>query len=198
MLNVHRLPMAAALVVLALPTVAPAAISPDSIAIFEARVEANKKDGGAWLRLGQLFYDEGLADTTEQTFRLLDRSQDSYHEAIKRTKSARSYYGLGLVYKHRCRDKHQSVYCLRVEANLKSAIKRDKTFAPAYLALADWHRDGGIEDQMIELLEAYGELRPDDSDGRYGLSLTYNERFDYDRVYKLAHEGRKDFPEEVR
>ena len=114
----------------------------DSVTVLESHVKENKKDGQAWFRLGQLYYEEDQ----------LDKAQKAFQNAIKRTKSAESYFALGQLYLRRCRVKHQSVYCLRVEANLKKALKADKAFAPARLALAHWYRDSGFQDQMIKLL----------------------------------------------
>lgn len=173
---------------LILSTGASHARSVDSLSTYEARVKENKKDGEAWLRLGQLYYEEDR----------LDEAQKAYHKAIKRTKAAASYYGLSQVYLRRCQVKHQSIYCIRVEPNLKHAIKRDRAFAPAYLALAEWFRDSGMEDRMVTLLEKYVSLRPEDSDGRYSLALTNNDLFDYDDVLAIAESGREDFPGEER
>lgn len=164
------------------------AAMPDSILIYEQRVKEYRKDGEAWLRLGQIYYEEDR----------LDEAQKAFHNAIRRSKSAESYFSLGKLYLRRCRVKHQSAYCIRVEPNLKKAIKADKSFAPAYLVLAEWFRDSGYEDRMIELLQGYVALRPDDADGRYGLALTYNELLNFDKVLEIAEEGIKDFPEDGR
>lgn len=165
-----------------------AAAQPDSIAVLTEHLTQDRKDGDAWLQLGRLY---GARDQ-------LDDAQDAFHHAIDLAPTADAYHELGRLYLRRCTEKHQPVYCLRVEPNLEKALDADSTFAPAYLSLAEWYRDSGFDDRMADLLSRYAELRPSDADGRYALALTHNEHLAFDRVLTIARAAVKDFPDDSR
>jgi tetratricopeptide (TPR) repeat protein len=68
------------------------------------------------------------------------------------------------------------------ESALRDVIKEDPTYAQAYLDLGRFLFDRGENEQIKSAFESYVGLRPESSDGYYGLAVLATE----DRNYETA------------
>lgn len=165
----------------------PILASPDSLTFYKEAVEADKKDADALAELGHAYL---ALDSLEQANR-------QFHRSIKRGKRPAAYYGLALSY-WKMTKRQQMVMAFRIAPNLKNAIKRDPSFGPAYFGLAEWYSDSGMTDRLIELLEGYQKLRPEDLEGRYRLAVAHIENSDFKAAKELAEKTLLEGVEESR
>lgn len=176
-------------IVLLLTVVAgPVFAQADSLEVLEASVEASPKDGARWARLGHAYLAADSVKAAERAFK----------KGIDLSKLAAAYHGLAEVYLRRCREGPVKLYCLRVAPNLKQAIKRDSTYAPAYLSLASWYADSGYEDRTVSYYERYFALRPEDLEGQAHLARMYAQLRRNDRVLALVEPALASHPNDTR
>jgi GWxTD domain-containing protein len=195
--------------------VAVEAVRPDSLVRMEAAVNATPKDGEAWVRLGHAYLSTGELKKAEKAFK----------KGVRYARSARAHYGLGLAlmqdplrlrlavgsFKRALRidptliDAQMSIVQCYIEGGyseaekaLKRAIEMDSTYAPAYLKLAEYYQDEGLDDRVIEAFQTYLSVRPTDADGHYGLALTYIDRHRYDLVLQVAEATHRAHPNDAR
>ncbi len=190
----------------------------DSLAVYEALTNTNKKDGAIWVRLGELY----LAN---QNF---DEAKRAFNKALDIQKTARVYTGLGDVYAAQGKSNTQRAFLnyrmalgedpgyrdaqvgiARVharqdnedteEAYLK-AIQLDPNYKPSYQELILWYKDAQLDqsDALLALCERYVAQFPDDATGYLHLTETQVERYDYDAVLETAKKARERFSEDVR
>ena len=191
----------------------------DSLAVLEAAVEIAPKDGEAWVRLGNLYLDQGEMKKADKAFR----------KGIRYAKSAEAYIGLGRVFMAkgptmargglkyfrmaRAKDPESiepDLYLARAKVMLRDldaedafrdVIEKDPEYTPVYLELAEWYLNHNLEmyyEEIRPLYETYLELRPDDVDALYGLALTYTEQRNYRPVVEIGESALAKFPDEAR
>lgn len=145
----------------------------DSIQVLRDAVTERPKDGDAWTRLGYMYL---AVDSLEQ-------AEEAMRMAAWRSKSARAYYGCGLVLvKKGVRHARSAFPFFRkalgvdpdfIEAQLEIArthkllgdpdaetayrkvMEMDSTYAPAYIELAQWYSDNNYEMYHEEVRAVY-------------------------------------------
>ena len=130
----------------------------DSIEVLTSHLQDNSKDGDAWMQLGWLALKQKDFKQAEEAFK----------KAIRYTKSAQAYHGLGLTYANQKGKLQKAFYnfrrALAIDPNmtavkmdivhlqmkdkstdavstLKGIVKDDPLYAPAHMALAEWYAE---------------------------------------------------------
>ena len=191
----------------------------DSLSVLEATVKAAPKDGGAWVRLGNLYLNAGEIEKADHAFR----------KGIRYAGSADAYVGLGRAYMARGRTRARQglpyfrmarakdpksidaeLYLARAKVMLRDLDAEDAfrrviaiapDYAPVYLELADWYVNNNYEMYYGEirlLYEKYLRLRPGDVEALYGLAVSYTEEHNYRSVVEIGEMALMKNPGEAR
>ncbi len=177
----------------------------DSIEVLTSHLQTNSKDGDAWMQLGWL-------TLKRKDFK---QAEEAFKKAIRYTKSAHAYHGLGLTYANQ-KGKHQKAFynfrrALAIDPNmtavkmdivhlqmkdkstdavstLKGIVKDDPSYAPAHMALAEWYAKEKNEKKMLTYFKSYLQLVSQDADFLYRIALNYAKDYRYKMVLEIIEQ----------
>ncbi len=177
----------------------------DSIEVLTSHLQDNSKDGDAYMQLGWL-------TLKQKDFK---QAEEAFKKAIRYTKSAQAYHGLGLTYANQKGKLQKAFYNLRralaIDPNmtevkmdivhlqmkdkstdavstLKGIVKDDSLYAPAHMALAEWYAEQKNEQKMLAYFKSYLQLVPQDADFLYQMALNYAKDYRYKMVLEIIEQ----------
>ncbi|MDP6042064.1 MAG: GWxTD domain-containing protein, partial [Candidatus Latescibacteria bacterium] len=179
----------------------------ESLDALKTAVKESPKDGNAWVRLGYLYLELDSLKQAEKAFKKGEqyaKSAKAYNgrgvifmkKGVRYARNALPYFRQALsadpTYIEAQLNIARTQTLLRApdaEESYRKVITIDSTYAPVYLELAQWYRDKGYEgyhNELRSLYQKYVDLRPDDTDGHYGLALLATEQGEFTRVLEIS------------